>query len=406
MNEAPEHAAKLSPLWLKAAVAGGLWASVEIIVGSFLHNIRIPFAGAVLASFGVMLMVAFYRMWPERGLIWRAGIICALMKSISPSANILGPMISITMEAFLLDMFLRLLGKNLPSVMLAGGISVLSAFAYKLFSMLVIFGFNLVKLYMNIFDFAARQIGYTSSDPLILIIVIALMYFAWGMVAAVTGFMIGQRYKTVLPDVSKARKLSRQNIDSDKNNPRFSSLLLLLHILLIPAGILLLNNFNISFALPWVAAYVFFCMIRYPLSWRRIRKPFLWVQLLLTIILAGFFWSSTDETAGSFDYKGWMAGLHMLIRAMLIISAFSGISHELRNPMIRLFLFRRGFRQLYSAVSLAFQALPAMLEESIKPGELFRRPLTIVAQMLANAGKWEEIFQDSDKMDLKMREGL
>jgi len=33
----------LPDIWLKAAMLGSLWASVEIILGSFLHNLHIPF---------------------------------------------------------------------------------------------------------------------------------------------------------------------------------------------------------------------------------------------------------------------------------------------------------------------------------------------------------------------------
>ena len=29
--------------WQKAAVIGSLWGSIEIILGSFLHNVNIPF---------------------------------------------------------------------------------------------------------------------------------------------------------------------------------------------------------------------------------------------------------------------------------------------------------------------------------------------------------------------------
>jgi hypothetical protein len=45
MNSHPLQQIKLKPVWLKAAVLGGLWASVEIIIGSFFHNLRLPFAG-------------------------------------------------------------------------------------------------------------------------------------------------------------------------------------------------------------------------------------------------------------------------------------------------------------------------------------------------------------------------
>ena len=45
-------------VWPRAAVYGSLWAAVEIVVGSFLHNLRIPFAGSLLGAVGVMLMTA------------------------------------------------------------------------------------------------------------------------------------------------------------------------------------------------------------------------------------------------------------------------------------------------------------------------------------------------------------
>ncbi|NLN95068.1 MAG: hypothetical protein GX128_02725 [Bacteroidales bacterium] len=52
---------------------------------------------------------------------------------------------------------------------------------------------------------------------------------------------------------------------------------------------------------------------------------------------------------------------------MLVITAFSGISNELLNPLIRKYLTQGGFKQIYSAVPLVFMALPAMFWENVKP---------------------------------------
>ena len=82
---------QLSITWLKAAVLGCLWASSEIVLGSFLHNLHVPFSSIFLTSIGVILIVSISYKWKDRGLIWRAGLICALMKSVSPSAVIFGP---------------------------------------------------------------------------------------------------------------------------------------------------------------------------------------------------------------------------------------------------------------------------------------------------------------------------
>ncbi|MBT4360216.1 MAG: hypothetical protein HOB84_10845, partial [Candidatus Marinimicrobia bacterium] len=75
----------LPDIWLKAAMLGSLWASIEIILGSFLHNLHIPFSGTFLASVGLILMINGYKLWPVKGLFWRTALVTAAMKSISPS---------------------------------------------------------------------------------------------------------------------------------------------------------------------------------------------------------------------------------------------------------------------------------------------------------------------------------
>jgi hypothetical protein len=388
----------LDKLWLKAAVAGGLWASVEIIVGSFLHNIRIPFAGGVLASFGVMLMVAFYRMWPEKGLIWRAGVVCALMKSISPSAIILGPMLGILSEAILLDVTIRLLGRSLPSMMLAGGIAVSAAFAQKIFNILIIYGMSLVNIYLNLFDFAARQIGYTHANPWVLIFILAGVYFVLGLGSATAGYFIGQK-SLALPAGNQIPHLTeKRDLFSTDQKRHYSSVLLFFNLFAIPGGILLMNHAGFFIALPLIMIYITFCLFYYPVLWRRLKKPVLWMQLLIIVFLSGFFWKSGSGINGLLAAEGLLVGLEMAIRAILVITGFTGISSELRSPLVRAFLFKRGLRQVYSSVSLAFQALPAMLESSVKPRDLLRRPFKAVAQMLASAGKWEKEFANQDHL--------
>ena len=85
----------LDPLWMRAALLGSIWASSEIILGSFLHNVGIPFTGTLLAAIGTALAVAGSEVWGGRVLLWRSGLVCALMKSVSPSAVILGTVESI-----------------------------------------------------------------------------------------------------------------------------------------------------------------------------------------------------------------------------------------------------------------------------------------------------------------------
>src|SRR5664279_4201880 len=103
-----DQSTAVQPVWIKAAVLGSTWASIEIVVGSFLHNIRFPLSGTILATLGSVLLIAGSRLWNDRGLFWRAGLICALMKPISPSAVIFGPMVGIVGESLLLQVSVTL----------------------------------------------------------------------------------------------------------------------------------------------------------------------------------------------------------------------------------------------------------------------------------------------------------
>lgn len=107
------------------------------------------------------------------------------MKSVSPSVNIPGPLLNITIEAFLLNITLRLIGKNLISFIIAGGITVMLAFAIKIFNILVVFGLNIVALYENVVNAAAKQLGFVNSELLSPILAIAGFYFLLGMIAAI-----------------------------------------------------------------------------------------------------------------------------------------------------------------------------------------------------------------------------
>jgi len=73
------------------------------VLGSFLHNLKVPFSGNILTAIGIIILISVSYIWKEKGLFWRAGLICAIMKTMSPSAVIFGPMIAIFSEAMLLE---------------------------------------------------------------------------------------------------------------------------------------------------------------------------------------------------------------------------------------------------------------------------------------------------------------
>jgi hypothetical protein len=45
----------LSEKWIKASIMGTIWAASEIVLGSFLHNLKVPFSGNILTAIGLVI---------------------------------------------------------------------------------------------------------------------------------------------------------------------------------------------------------------------------------------------------------------------------------------------------------------------------------------------------------------
>ncbi len=385
---------ELKPVWLKAAVLGGLWASIEIIIGSFFHNLRLPFGGTILAANATVLMIAFYQMWPEKGLIWRAGLIAALMKSVSPSAVILGPMIGIMSEAIIIEIFIRFFGNNLVSLSVAGALSVSSALIHKIFSLLILYGFNLVRLYVEIFNYLAKQIRIENADPWLLVFMVLGIYILLGVFSAFTGIRVGRRSidSGGMPVKIAMNNKPAKDILSVDPQQKFSLPFFFVHLIFIPGGLILLNFVHLLTGTIFVFLYVGFCLLLYKRSMKRLKKPAFWLQLALLTFLASIFWNGVQSNGSIFETEGLLIGLEMNIRALFVVIAFSSFGVELRNPVIRDYLFKKGFDKIYAALGLSFTALPVMIESMPRPKQFLRYPVQSFSGMMGYAREWLFVF--------------
>ncbi|RLD43144.1 MAG: hypothetical protein DRI89_05445 [Bacteroidetes bacterium] len=388
-------------LWLKAAVVGGLWASVEIIIGSFLHNARLPFAGTTLAFAGTILLIGFYQIWPQKGLIIRAGLITAIMKSVSPSAFIIGPMTGIMFEAVLLELVILIAGNNLISLMFASSLSLSSALFHKVMTLLIMYGFDLIKVYVNIINFALKQFGIQDAEALEILLALLSVYVVFGIVAALMGYFIGRKAIKLKADQNDFQwdenAIQKNDFFEIKEGQTTSITLLFIHILAIPVGLLLLNYFDIWIGLTFVIIYILVFGTRYRYSLRRLRKPVFWMQLVLIVVLSALFWDTGNESKEWVSMQGIIVGLEMLIRALFVVVAFSALSVELRNEKVRNYLFQVGFGQFYQSIGLAFSALPMMISLLPTSKEIIKSPMRSMLKPLIMAEKWLEMFEERGK---------
>jgi len=383
---------KLSHLWLKAAIVGSIWAAFEIIVGSFLHNLKIPFSGSFLSAASVFLILSFARLWPDRWLILRAGIICALMKSISPSAVIFGPMVGILSEAVFIEIFTLFFGKNLLGYALGGAFAVLSSLFQKIFNWLLMYGFNLISISEELYHYFQKQTGF-DYPPSVLIYSVVGIYILMGWVAAMLGYYAGGRY------LKKNRKsFDAIKLHSDAKNP-FADDQSITHAhpwinILLLIGAMLASMMVINLPNPWLALllgaiFPLILILFYKKSMRRLRKPGIWIQFISITLLASLFWEYL-QTGAYFSVDGLWIGLRMNLRAIVVILSFAALSVELKNPLVRTLLYQKGFANLYNSMSLSFAILPSIIEILPKNKFKIKTSLNLLEMMLGQA---EQLLQ-------------
>ncbi len=375
---------------------GSLWASMEIIVGSFLHNTRLPFAGSILAFAGTVLLIGFYQLWPQKGLIIRAGFITALMKSVSPSAIILGPMTGILMEAALIELVIMLLGNNLMGVCLAGVMSLSSALFHKIISVAILYGLDILKLYVNIINFALKQFGVREAEPLQILSALLVVYVFFGIIAGMTGYYLGKKAMILRADIPNEvlrKGVEKKEFFEIEAGSRTRIYLLWVHIVVIPLVLFLFNFYGLIWGSLAAMVYILIAGVYYRKNLRRLKKPVFWSQLLIIVVLSTFFWDIKTLNGIHFSRDGLMAGLEMMIRAMFIIVAFTSVSVELRNEKVKSFLEQVGFGRFYESMRMAFGALPQMIALLPSAKEIVRQPINSLLKPLILADSWLETFK-------------
>ena len=385
--------------WLKASVMGGLWASMEIIIGSFLHNTRLPFAGSILAFAGTVLLIGFYQLWPQKGLILKAGFITAIMKSVSPSAIILGPMTGILLEAFLIEIVIRFLGNNYFSVSVAGILSLSSALFHKIVSVIILYGFDIIKVYVNIINFALKQFGLSEAEPAQILYALLAVYFVFGIIAGVTGLVSGKKALSLRKEVPEDvfnKGIKKREFFEIEGNSNSSVALLWIHIAMIPFVLFLFNYSGFVWGATFSFIYIFIAGFHYRKNMRRLKKPVFWSQLIIIVVLSTLFLDDKGFNGLQISKEGFFAGLEMMVRAMFIIVAFTALSVELRNEKVKSFLAKAGLGRFYESVQMAFGALPQMIALLPTAKEIVKSPVRSMLKPMIYADSWLRMFS-SDK---------
>lgn len=392
----------LGPLWQRAAVLGSLWAGSEIVLGAFLHNLRVPLRGFMLTAIAVAIMAAGRRIWPLRGLVVRAGAIAALMKSVSPSAVLLGPMLAIAMEGCLMEVGLRVGRGRLGGYLLGGALAMSWTMGHKVASLLITYGTDVVRLYTEVVAWAERQLGplpLRSWGPLL---ALAVLNCALGMAAAWAGYrLVGRGWRAA--EVGREAAFVGASLPNQwraglggppGGGPRPHPLLLAFWGVVLPVGL-----WAMSRLVWWEKAVVAGAVAgvvagRYRRGLRRLSRPEFWGGLLLVTLAAGAILGTLGSGVGG--WRGGLAvGLGMSAHAIFVTLCFAALTTELTHPAVRRLLKRVGGGRLHQAVQAAFATLPMVVAALPSGREFLRRPGQALAELLPRLDGWLLSLEES-----------
>lgn len=389
---------ELSEKWIKASIAGTIWAASEIVLGSFLHNLKIPFSGNILTAIGLIILVALSHRWKENGLFWRAGLICALLKTMSPSAVIFGPMIAIFTESVLLETSVRILGRTYAGFILGSMLAMSWNLVQKIVNYIIFFGSDIIGVYTNLLKYAQKQFDIRTDIVWLPLIILLAGYALFGAVSAVLGIRVGKKLLNeqgggFTGKTGNSKPYPRFNARADFN---YSLAWLALDLGMLFAGLLILNRTQWFIWVPSVTAFILALGIRYRRAMRQLSKPGFWLLFVFLTLITAFIFTEA-ESGKDLLIKGLLTGLQMNFRAALVIVGFSALGTEFYNPVIRNFFRKTAFRNLPLSLELAAESLPSVIATIPDFRTLVKNPVSVFYSFLSEVdGRLDEIKNLSD----------
>lgn len=370
--------------WQTATIIGSVWGAFEIVAGSLIHNLAMPMlAGTILSALGVLIMVAGARVFGGKGIFWRSALVCAALKTVSPSAVILTPMIGISIEGLLMEIGVLLLGQNALGLMLGGGLALLSILGFKLFRLIMIYGTDIIEAYQSVFSIAFSNEYLSQKGYLIPIAIIVTIYLVIGAFVAFTGYKGGNAIK---------KRFDNKNIQLLPNSNNYKPIMkpgqykggigfLIFHIVWLVAFISLKN-----FAHPyyWLSAgiiYILLTIFRYGRIRKLISKPTFWIAIIVVSSLSGLFITLGKNKELVFNNQLISNVFSIFVRASVVLIAFTSIGIEAMSKGVSRHFKRGYFAPLTNSFVHAHGSLPSLLNELKTNYKSFYKPLPLIEGM-------------------------
>ncbi|MDX9768968.1 MAG: nucleoside-triphosphatase [Tenuifilaceae bacterium] len=383
--------AQLKPIsrpWQVATIIGSVWGAFEIVAGSLLHNLAVPMvAGTILSAIGVVVMVTGAKIYGNKGIFWRSALVCAALKTVSPSPVILSPMIGIALEGVLMELGVLILGHNLVGYILGGGLALLSILGFKFVRLIMIYGTDLVEAYKSVFSFAFSTETLTSYGYLLPILLLIVIYMAIGGFAAYTGFKGGISIKArmngkVLPNLQQSPDGYKPPMRRGQHKGGIA--FLIFHILWLTVFITLKENVPMGLWISGGLVYITLCIFRYGRIRAMISRPSFLIIIFLVSVASSITISLGIDGAIESAQQVIHHGLTIFIRASVVIISFTCIGIEMMSKGVSQYFSVKAFASFSHSYQFAHKALPKLLKDlKLSKGQI-HKPMPLIERLFSN----------------------
>ncbi|MCX6551181.1 MAG: hypothetical protein NTY02_09295, partial [Acidobacteria bacterium] len=282
----------------------------------------------------------------------------------------------------LLEAGVRLARGRAIGYLAGGAVAVSWSMVQRILNAMISFGTDVVRLYVDAYQFAAKSLGVPSFGPFDLIATLIALECVAGVAAAATGLRIGRSASLAAagPQAAGTAEPLFPGPPIVAEGTWSLARLAAVSVTLV-GGMLALGWLPLWLAALLVAVFAAFVLRTYPRAVKRIQRLSLWLELAAVMLFAGLVFGGVSHgLSGMVD--GLAAGAAMVLRATMVLFGFTAVSVELRNPSILAFVERRKLRGLSDALGVAFGILPAFTASLSSGRQPWRQPGRVILDLL------------------------
>lgn len=188
---------------LLIALFSAIWAAIEILLGNYLHLLKIPFRGTLLTFFAAIILNIANNFIRKRGALLLMAIVTSSLKALSAGGFVITPIIAILMEAIIAEFVFFFLKSNLLTSMIAGVGIMLYTLAHSLIAQIFIFGIDIIGIYNFLAKELSGIIGVNIANIYYILSFIIVLYIIAGIIAGFLSDRISQKTLLKLQILSK-----------------------------------------------------------------------------------------------------------------------------------------------------------------------------------------------------------